>query len=267
MKRYFLLAAMALALCGCSNSEVPDLVFRRKGKCLQLSERQLDRYAGMISRASDDDARKLFDIGYSIADSIALEEVDGTLLVFADDIRKRFFDPNSPFRNDRLYSIALDREKECRSWTSFDLKRISWAQKILESNAVGSIVNDIALGGYRETTLHKLTDRPVVLLLYGEKCDACLNLIDAAGKSGTLLEKSGNGEIRLVSLYVGEDPEEFIGRPQQLDGWENYFDLLSAMSSEVVFDVRLIPSLYLIASDGTVIVRGTLDVTEVESKL
>ena len=258
---------MAFALCCCSDADVPDLAFRRKGKCWQLSERQLDRYAGMISRASDDDARKLFDIGYSIADSIALEELDGTLLVFADDIQKRFFDPNSPLRNDRLYAIALEREKECRSWTSFDLKRISWAQKLLESNSVGSVVNDIALGGYKETTLHSLIDRPAVLLLYGEKCAACLNLIDAAGKSGTLLEKSRTGEIRLVSLYVGEDPEEYTGHAQQLDGWENYFDLLSAMSSTVVFDMRLIPSLYLIDADRTVLVRGTLDIKEVENKL
>lgn len=268
MKRYLLLAAMAFSLCSCSNADVPDLVFKRKGKCWQLSERQMDKYAGMISRASDeDDVRKLFDIGYSIADSIALRETDGTLLVFADDIQKRFFDPNSSLRDDRLYALALEREKECRSWTSFDQKRISWAQRLLESNTIGSVVNDIALGGYRETTLHSLIDRPVVLLLYGENCAACSNLIEAVGKSGTLLEKSRIGEVRLVSLYVGEEPEEFIGHSRQLDGWENYFDLLSAMSSKVVFDMRLIPSLYLIDADRTVLVRGTLDITEVENKL
>lgn len=267
MKKICAFILAAFAVCGCSNDDVPDLVFRRRGRCWQLSERQMDRYAGMILQASPEDARRLLDKGYSIADSIALKEEDGTLLVFADDIQKRFFDPNSSLRDDRIYAMALEREKECAAWTSFDQKRIAWAERMLECNAVGAEVRDIALGGHGETTLHSLIDRPVVLLLYGEECAACSALIDAAGRSGVLREKSRSGDIRLVSMYIGEDPVEFMGRSQRLDGWENYFDLLSTMSSAVVFDMRLIPSLYLISADKTVLVRGTLDLKEIESRI
>lgn len=258
---------VAAALSGCGNRDVVKLDFKKIGECWQVPERQFDRYAEILSQASKEDAVRLLDMGYSIADSIALAEADGTLLVFADDMQRRFFDPNSPLRNDEIYSMALERESLCDSWTSFDQKRISWAQRLLENNAVGSAVKDIVLGGEEETTLHHLIDRPVVFLLYGEKCAACSELIDALGKSDFLLEKAASGEIRLVSMYVGDDPQEFVELSRRLEGWNNYFDILSSVYSAVTFDIRLVPSLYLIDSDKTVLVRGTLNVGEIENKL
>lgn len=263
----FILVAAVLSGCGSRNRNIVKLDFKKIGRCWQVPERQFNRYAEILSQASREDVVRLLDMGYSIADSIALAETDGTLLVFADDMQRRFFDPNSPLRNDEIYSVALEREKLCDSWTSFDQKRISWAQRLLANNAVGSAVEDIVLGGKEETTLHGIIDRPVVFLLYGEKCAACSELIDALGKSDFLLKKADSGEIRLVSMYVGDDPQEFIDLSRRLEGWSNYFDLLSSVYSAVTFDIRLVPSLYLIDSDKTVLVRGTLNVGEIENKL
>ncbi len=258
----------AFAVLGCGGGGA-ELDFERKGNCWQLSEKQFDRYAKKIACSSEYEAEMLLDKGYSIADSLASVYMDGTLVVFADAMEKTFFSVDSPLRNDGIYALALKREKECRSILAVDIKRIGWKESILESNAEGRKVNDLKLFSLDsgETSLYELLDRPTVIMVYGESCASCSKLFREVGRSSYLNRMSSEGRINLVSVYVGEDTDEFRSLSQKMVGWKAFADMEMAVKFDNAFDGRLVPSLYLVSENGIVKVRGSVSVDRIEEEV
>lgn len=266
-ERCAILVISLAAAIGCSSGV--NLDFHRKGNCWQLSDRQVERLAGKLSSASAEDAAAIIDKVYSTADSIASAEQDGTLLVLSDVLEKTFYDVSSKYRNDVLYSLMLEREEKCVSLLADDHKRISWKKGILAANAVGHEVLDMPVydAEGNETFLHRLVDRQTVLLIYGEDCKACTRLMEEACRSSVLKKAASDGKLNLVSIYIGDDQDEFHAKSDVLKDWENFIDMKTLIKYDNAFDGRLVPSLYLISDHKMVKVRGTLSVREIEKAL
>lgn len=267
LKRVMLILGISLLLSACRSGDF--LEFKPMGKCWQLSHSQFSRLAETLSKADEDEREKLIDKVYSIADSIASANQDGTLLVFSDAMEQTFYQVTSPLRNDALYLQILERERECESLMSFDYRRIDWKSGVIRANMEGSRIADIPLYDINgsETSLHRLLDRQTVIMVYGEACEACTELMRDAVSSKALKEASEKGELRLISIYTGNDEAEFASKSAVLSGWENYIDLMQVVRYENKFDSRLVPSLYLVSDKKMVKLKGVRTVREVVEDL
>lgn len=263
----FIMGASLAAAVGCS--EEVSLDFHKEGNCWQMSQAQFDKFAKKLSKANPEEAYALIDRVYTIADSLSAAEQDGTFLVFADAMEHMFYQVDSPLRNDDLYLRVLDRESRCNSLMSTDYRRIDWKEHILRANAVGSEVVDLPVSDINgeETSLHRLLDEQTVLLVYGEDCKACTKLMNEAVNSSKFKKAAEDGQLRLLSLYIGEDGEEFAAKSAVLKDWANFIDARQLVRYENAFDSRLVPSLYLISDKKMVKVKGTLSVSEIEKAL
>ena len=267
LKRVMLILGISLLLSACRSGDF--LEFKPMGNCWQLSPGQFSRLAETLSKADEDEREKLIDKVYSIADSIASANQDGTLLVFSDAMEQTFYQVTSPLRNDALYLQILERERECESLMSFDYRRIDWKSGVIRANMEGSRIADIPLYDINgsETSLHRLLDRQTVIMVYGEACEACTELMRDAVSSKALKEASEKGELRLISIYTGNDEAEFASKSAVLSGWENYIDLMQVVRYENKFDSRLVPSLYLVSDKKMVKLKGVRTVREVVENL
>lgn len=267
LKRVMLILGISLLLSACRSGDF--LEFQPMGNCWQLSPGQFSRLAETLSKADEDEREKLIDKVYSIADSIASANQDGTLLVFSDAMEQTFYQVTSPLRNDALYLKILERERECESLMSFDYRRIDWKSGVIRANMEGSRIADIPLYDINgsETSLHRLLDRQTVIMVYGEACEACTELMRDAVSSKALKEASEKGELRLISIYTGNDEAEFASKSAVLSGWENYIDLMQVVRYENKFDSRLVPSLYLVSDKKMVKLKGVRTVREVVEDL
>lgn len=267
LKRVMLILGISLLLSACRSGD--SLEFQPMGNCWQLSPGQFSRLAETLSKADEDEREKLIDKVYSIADSIASANQDGTLLVFSDAMEQTFYQVTSPLRNDALYLQILERERECESLMSFDYRRIDWKSGVIRANMEGSRIADIPLYDINgsETSLHRLLDRQTVIMVYGEACEACTELMRDAVSSKALKEASEKGELRLISIYTGNDEAEFASKSAVLSGWENYIDLMQVVRYENKFDSRLVPSLYLVSDKKMVKLKGVRTVREVVEDL
>ena len=267
LKRVMLILGISLLLSACRSGDF--LEFKPMGNCWQLSPGQFSRLAETLSKADEDEREKLIDKVYSIADSIASANQDGTLLVFSDAMEQTFYQVTSPLRSDALYLQILERERECESLMSFDYRRIDWKSGVIRANMEGSRIADIPLYDINgsETSLHRLLDRQTVIMVYGEACEACTELMRDAVSSKALKEASEKGELRLISIYTGNDEAEFASKSAVLSGWENYIDLMQVVRYENKFDSRLVPSLYLVSDKKMVKLKGVRTVREVVEDL
>ena len=186
LKRVMLILGISLLLSACRSGD--SLEFQPMGNCWQLSPGQFSRLAETLSKADEDEREKLIDKVYSIADSIASANQDGTLLVFSDAMEQTFYQVTSPLRNEALYLQILERERECESLMSFDYRRIDWKSGVIRANMEGSRIADIPLYDINgsETSLHRLLDRQTVIMVYGEACEACTELMRDAVSSKAL---------------------------------------------------------------------------------
>ena len=263
----YLLGISLVAAVGC-NSEV-SLDFHKEGNCWQMSQKQFERFAKKLSTAAPDEACRLIDRVYTTVDSLTAAEQDGTFIVFSDAMEQTFYQVDSPLRDDELYLRILDREARCTSLMSTDYRRVDWKRHLLQANAVGSEVIDLPISDSNcdETSLHRLLDRQAVILIYGEDCKACTKLMEEAVNSSVLKKAASDDNLRLISLYIGENNDEFAAKSAVLKDWANYIDSRQLVRYENAFDSRLVPSLYLISDKKMVKVKGTLSVKEIEKAL
>lgn len=227
-------------------------------------------YTERIFNSSENDAKALIDRGYQRADSISLAEGNhDALMAFADSLGEAFFAVNSNLKNDVIYSWCLDREEKCLSLEPSDYRKIAWKRSLLERNGIGRLINNIPLVSEsgEETFLHDLITRKSLLIIYGEKCNACKKLISEVNSSKTIRKAAENGEVNLIAIYTGEDQEEFRSIGAELKGWENYMDYDGTIKYEQSFDTRLVPSLYLVSENRIVRLKGSTEVKEIDKAL
>lgn len=269
-KSFIAIAAGLVILSGCKENIRLDFQADKDG-VWHVPEKQMDKWAQAIIKSDDSRAAALLDMGYGKADSLSAEDPDArTLEAFAHAVADRFLDINSPFYDERACELALDREADCLHWTSWGRRGVDWRRSILNLNRPGTRVSDFWLSNGEEgqdTLLRQLlSDAPfTVLFIYGESCQTCKKMMEEIRASRRFAQMASNGKIQFISLYTGEDTQEFISALSQFpDYWKNWRDRENVVKYDRAFDNRMIPSLYVIDNSETVILRGKMKVNEIE---
>ncbi len=270
-RRFYAVLAVFATLAACN----PQLHFTQdQDGVWTVPERQMDRWAAAIIKADDTGAKALLDQGYGMADSLTAGDPDArTLESFAAAVAGRFMDLESPYYSDHACEMALDREALCVNWTSWGRRRTDWKRSILNLNRPGTRVSDFWLSkgtGQPDTLLRKLLPGAplTVLFIYGEGCSSCERMIEDIGKSRVFPKLQEEGRTRFVSIYTGEDGEEFKALGARLPAFfDNWRDRGNVVLYSRAFDTRMIPSLYVIDKDEIVLLRGGKKIPDIESFL
>jgi len=223
--------------------------------------------AQMIYDASRQERIALIDRLYSEADSLASINANPDLLFeFCQKMADYFTDPASPLMNDSIYLACLDREALCDNLSPSDRRRVYWKREQLVKNAVGTQVCDFDLLGKNggRIMLHDAIKKDAIIFIYGQTCSRCLKMMEDLNASSKIREALAVGEIQFISIYAGEDENEFVELSSRLlPGWESYMDRENVILYSQVFESRLIPSLYRISADLKVQIKGALEVNSV----
>ena len=195
-----------------------------------IDDSQFSRIASMIYNG---DINILYEI-YSIADSLSSEpDKERTLNVLSDKMSDAFFNPASKFHNDSIYVKIISIEDNCKNFTSDHKRVLSFRKSLINLGKSGSLF-PIRL------SLDKLT----LVLVKGEECKMCKKLESMLAKDMNIKKLIDAGRIDYIVLS-SDDMPEIMER----------------------LDTRLIPSFYLINSDGTVIVKGTDNLSIIFEKI
>lgn len=134
----------------------------------------------------------------------------------------------------------------------------------LDANTLG--VNLTYADGKVETLHQTLTKAPLTILFFNNPdCTACRTMNTAMSSSPALASHLADGSLNVVSVYTDEAPADYLSRRADYPKtWDVTYDASQRILTEGLFDVSRTPSLYLIDSEGNILLSDT-DLTAIEA--
>ena len=187
-----------------------------------------------------------------------LEKAPGMFDPMAEIARKYFWDPNSPVRSEVLY-LPFVKALSSSSLVKDDLKSAyAWDARLCALNLPGSTAADFRFvdTSGRTRTLHSLKAEYVLLIFGNPDCTACKDLVQNMSSVPEIAALEASGRLKVVDIYIDQDIDLWKKRAAAYPkNWINGYDPDYVIRQDLIYDVRAIPSIYLLDKDKTVLLK------------
>lgn len=216
-------------------------------------------FAGIISGAplSLTD-RVMKNLATRLCDYCAVDTASNALKEFPSILEKYFYNPNSPLRDEDIFGPFA--EKLSGSPLLDSASRASYADIARRAglNRRGSTAADFRFLDKkgRRHSLYGIRAEYIILFFSNPGCTACKEIIDALNTSEEIRSLIAGGHIAVLNIYIDEELDEWYKYLHVYpDEWYNGYDDNHIIRDDELYDVRAIPSLYLLGADKTVIMK------------
>lgn len=181
-----------------------------------------------------------------------------------------FYDPNSPLRNDELYipilRVALD------SGLLDEYERLPYESDlhIASQNRVGQVANDfyLTLASGKRISLYDVEADYVLLFISNPGCPMCRDVKEAILASQLLSDMVEDESLKIVVLYPDADLDAWhAAKGDYPEEWINGYDAEQTIEANDLYDLKAIPSLYLLDADKRVLVKDSVSVPYIEESI
>ena len=193
--------------------------------------------------------------------ALACEKKDTSSNVFetfASLVDKYLFDPNSPLRDEDLYGAYASRLAAYEEYTEVQKEKYARDARLCALNKVGTKAADFRFADRRGKirTLYGV-EAPYTLLFFSNPgCEACMSIINVLKEDPQISGMISSGRLKVLNIYIDEDLDAWRSyMPVYPEEWYNGFDPDFVIRNETLYNVRAIPSLYLLDSDKTVLLK------------
>ena len=183
---------------------------------------------------------------------------------FCDLTYKYLYDPNSPMRNEDIYFHFVKRLASYEGISQEMRDKYSYDAKMCSLNKVGTVAADFRFADKngKIRTLHSI-EAPVTLLFFSNPgCTMCYDIIQTLSGSEAISERIAAGQLAVLNIYIDEDLEGWRSyMPIYPENWYNGFDPDLVIRTENLYNVRAIPSLYLLDENKKVLFKDVPEQT------
>lgn len=168
------------------------------------------------------------------------------------------YDPNSPYRNEDYY-LPFVKGLADSGFTPEERKPgYAYDARMCSLNRVGTKAADFSFSDRdgRKYTLYGIDAEYVILFFSNPGCTACKEIIDALQGNVKTEAMIRSGRLAVLNIYIDSDLDEWRKyMPVYPDNWYNGYDPDYVIRTDVLYNVRAIPSLYLLDEDKTVLMK------------
>lgn len=186
---------------------------------------------------------------------------------FAEMTGEILYDPNSPLRNDEYYIPILEELAKSPLYDEYDRQIPQHTLHIVKQNRLGEVANDFryTLPNGTQHSLHALDADYTILLFNNPGCEMCKEVIQEIEHSKRLSELSSKHRIVTLAIYPDEDIEAWRQYlPQMPKGWICGYDKEMTLTHKRLYDLKAIPSLYLLDKRKHVLVKDGVSIADIE---
>ena len=188
----------------------------------------------------------------------AADTASHVFLLMEETVTRYLYDPNSPVRNEDLYlpyveglaSSPYTRE-EARPGYVYQAEMCALAP-------TGSVAPDFRFTDARGRTRHLRDVRAGTTLLFFSNpgCYACLEIINTLKAIPGIDTRIARGEFAVVNVYIDEDLDAWREyEPNYPRNWFCGYDPDGLVRSDRIYNIRAIPSLYLLDRDQRILLK------------
>ncbi len=188
----------------------------------------------------------------------AADTASHVFLLMEEIVSRYLYDPNSPVRNEDLYlpyveGLAVSRftREEARPGYVYEARMCALAP-------VGSVAPDFRFKDARGRTrrLHDVQARTILLFFSNPGCYACLDIINTLEAVPGIRDRIARGDFAVVNVYIDEDLAAWRAyEPNYPRDWLCGYDPDGLVRSDRIYNVRAIPSLYLLDGQKRILMK------------
>lgn len=180
---------------------------------------------------------------------------------------KLLYDPNSPLRSDELYLVVLETQANSPLYDEYEQARPRYQLELVRQNSVGRPANNFryTLANGTSSTLYALRAPYTLLFISNPGCPMCASVREAVISSPMLNSMIERGELKVLMLYPDSDLEEWHKHREEIpSNWIYAYDKGCHLLNERLYDLKAIPTLYLLNNKKEVLLKDVVDVAHIE---
>ncbi|WP_286334925.1 DUF5106 domain-containing protein [Bacteroides caecimuris] len=191
--------------------------------------------------------------------TIERTNVDKKVFTYITDLADKYlYDPNSPMRNEEFYIPVLDAMLDSPLLEEIEKVRPKARRELAQKNRIGTkaLNFNYTLASDAQGSLYQLQAEYILLFINNPGCHACTETIDALKNAPIINQLLEQKRLTVLSIYPDEELDEWRKHlnefPQE---WINGYDKKFAIKEQQLYDLKAIPTLYLLNKEKTVLLK------------
>jgi hypothetical protein len=185
-------------------------------------------------------------------------------------LEKPFGNPNSAYRDEPLFMKLLNAKMKSKWIDSSSKAKTRTRFFLLMQNRVGSVANDFVYTTAEDSkaVMYALKADYTLLYFYNPECEACKNMTDDLAKSEILNRSIDKRKTKVLAIYTDRDKMPWLHHLPELPAtWVHGRDENEWLYKNSIYDLRAIPTVYLLDKDKKVLLKDCVDVREIEKAI
>lgn len=224
---------------GITGSDVVEQAFARYVKLISDSADHASHISGMMDKAKCNP--QIFNYFVSLYD-------------------KYLYNPNSPLRNETVYISFLEYLIGCDMLDDASRARYNFRLGIARQNRPGEVANDFTFttetpnGTEQTRNMHSIKADYLIIFFNNPDCTECKRTKEYMCASPIIDSMIHEGSLTVLSVYPDADLEAWRNctYPEE---WINGYDKGQTIANELLYDLKAIPTLYLLDSGKRVLLK------------
>lgn len=195
----------------------------------------------------------------AIKDMMHKAEADSSMFAHFHQLYEKYlYDPNSPLRNEEYYIPVLESIVESEKVSEIEKIRPQHQLDLVRKNRTGHPAADFTytLASGADHKLYSIPGEYTILFFYNPDCNTCKEVRENLVASDAVNKLLRSKQLKILALYPDTDIEawkKYI--PNIPDGWINGYDKNQTIQEQETYDLKAIPTLYLLDKDKKVILK------------
>ncbi|MBQ0006050.1 MAG: DUF5106 domain-containing protein [Alistipes sp.] len=169
---------------------------------------------------------------------------------------------NSDFRNEEFYIPVLETmiRTSLESSVTEEVMKEKYRKELecCSKNRIGEKAADFIFctADGQNSRLYDVESDYILLFFSNPGCTACKEIIESVKSSDKISALIASGSLKVLNIYIDEDLAEwFKYMPVYPKEWINAYQPDLRVRKEEIYDVRAIPSLYILDADKRVVFK------------
>ena len=229
------------------------------GVTLENVESQVGMYITLLEQRPLPEAVRAVERFYDRLDAFERKYPESNVYEELTRLTSRYlYDPNSPVRSEDLYLPFVERLATSDLVADGLKPGFGWDAQKCRLNRVGTPATDFSFTDTRGRvrTLYGIQAEYVLLIFANPGCNACQEITAEMKASPEISDLISSGRLKVVAVYIDQEIDDWKAHIADYPtDWINGYDHNYAIRTDVLYNVRAIPSIYLLDAAKTVLMK------------
>lgn len=188
-----------------------------------------------------------------------LEVQEHARKVFLQMMEDYLYNPNSPYHNEALYALFLERMLKSKYVDEARKSSLKFSLDLISRNCPGKVATDFVYflpdGSKRSLAQTRAKNNRLLLVFYDPECPSCHETMQEMVADGLLAEAVKAGKLTMLAVYTEGNQEVWKRTLSDLpQGWTVGSDH-ETVKQGALYDLKAMPSLYLLDGSKKVLLK------------